>query len=89
LTLLIYEANYPHVLQLEASNPALVFSFHFLSAVKEQIRHILRTIITLHPERQIFVLTEQHNAMVAQYFMLAYMGDRYLVSDTFLSDTDT
>jgi len=66
-----------------------VFSFNVLSAVKEQIRHLIRTIVTLHPERQIFDFTEQHNAMVAQYFMLAYTGDRYLVSDTFISDTDT
>jgi len=89
LTLLIYEANYLHVLQLEASNPASVFSFNVLSAIKEQIRHIIRIIVTLQPERQIFDFTEQHNAMIAQYFMLAYTGNRYLVSDTFISNTDT
>lgn len=74
--MLVYEAHYSHVLRLEASNPASVFSFNVVGHIKQKIRDVIQGIITMHPERWRLDLTEQHYAVVAWYSMRFYLYGR-------------
>lgn len=76
--MLVYEVHYPHVLQLEVSNPASVFPFNVIPSITPQIRHIIRRIATLHPEKQRLDFTEQHYTIVAKHFMCLYLRTRYV-----------
>jgi len=58
-------------------NPALGSHFHLLYDIKQQIRHILRTIVTMHPERWRLALTEKHYALIIKHFMIFYLNVRY------------
>ena len=66
LTCLVYEAHCSHLLQLEASKHALAFPFDILPEMKPPILQIIKRIITLHPQKQIFEFTARHYATVAQ-----------------------
>ena len=76
--MLVYEAHYPHIFQAQASNPASMFPFIVVDDVKQQIRHIIRRIITQHPERRRLDFTARHFTTVAQDFMLTYLRVRYV-----------
>jgi len=90
LTLLVYEVHYPGILQVEASNPASAFPFNIVDDIKQRIRHILRTIVTLHPKRQRLHFADWHYTVVARYFMHIYLGIRSVFNmDPFISDTNT
>jgi len=78
LTLLVYEAHYPHVLQVEASNPASLYPFVIAGDIKRQIHHIIRRIVTIHHERHRLDFTGQHYAMVAKYLIHNYLCVRYV-----------
>jgi len=73
LILLVYEAHHPHVLQVEASNPAFNFPFKFISDLEQRIRDIMMRIVTLHPEGQKLELTGQHYATVASKVFFMYL----------------
>jgi len=77
LTLLVYEAFYPHILQVEVSGPASVLSSSVVDHLNQQIIYIIRVIVTQHPERRRLDFKEQHYAMVAWHFMLVYLSFRY------------
>jgi len=70
LTLLVYEARYSHILQVEALKPALAFPFEFGSFFfGKETCDIIRRIVALHPQRHRLEFTAYHYATVAQYIM--------------------
>jgi len=74
LILLIYEARYSQILQVEVSNPDSVFPFKVDIDGIEGYKHlfwIIKRSFTPHPLQKGLELTEQHHTMVAEYFMKA------------------
>jgi len=71
LILLVYEAHYSHILEIEASNPASTFP---LRRVGQRIRGIIKRIGTLHPHRHKLKFTMLHYALVALYWMDDYLN---------------
>jgi len=69
LTLLVYEAHYSHILQVEASNPASAFLLGL-----SPIHRIIKRIFTLHPQRHRLQFTGQCYALVAEYYMNSYLS---------------
>ena len=74
LTCLVYEANYSHLFQVEVSNSALTFPCRHLKRLSPQMRQNIKTIFTIHPQRQRLKLTGQHYAVVAQHLMEDYLS---------------
>lgn len=68
LTFLVYDAHYFDTLQVKASDAS---SNKFLYNIGEKMRGIIKTIVTLHPQRHRLEFTGQHYALVA-YFCIAY-----------------
>ena len=64
VTLLVYEARYFHTFQVDASNSASAFSLH---DTKQQIREVIKRIVTLHPQRHRLEFTGSHYALVASH----------------------
>ena len=73
LTLLVYEALYPHILQVEASNPASAFPLIIVPPRGRQIRGIITRVVTLHPQRHRLELTGRHYALVAWFSLEKYL----------------
>ena len=73
LTLLVYEAQFSHILQLEATNPASAFPLNVLDALERQLHRIIGVIVTLHPQPQRFVFTGRHYAMISGHFIDSYL----------------
>jgi len=73
LILLVYEAHYPHVLQVEASNPASMYPLNIDPDMKQGIGEVIRKIVASHAQMRRCIFTGQHYAMVALYFMGNYL----------------
>jgi len=69
LTILVYEAQYSHLLEVEVLNSTFAFVFNVSKDIKQQIRHNIKRIITLYSQQQIFEFTGQHYAGVAEFLM--------------------
>jgi len=70
LTLLVYEAHHFQILQVPASNPASGFP---LLRIERRIREIIKSVVTLHPQRHRLKLKGQHYALVAWHSMRNYL----------------
>jgi len=72
MTVAVYNEHFPGVLRLHPDDPASAFSVQLLPGSKHQIGEILKRIPTLHLQQR-FVLTAEHYATVALYFMENYL----------------
>jgi len=72
LTLLVYQAHYFHILQVEAPNPASAFLHNVIRL--SPIHMIIKSIFTLHPLRHRLQFTGQCYALVAEYYMHNYLS---------------
>jgi len=73
LTVLLYNKQYSHRLQLHVTHPASAFCIHVLPKLKEKIRLDINMIVTTHPQWQNFALSGQHYLSVVLYFMGKYL----------------
>jgi len=69
LSVLFYNNQHSHRLQLHITHPASAFSIRGLPNLKEKIRLHINTIITEQPQRQRFALSGRHYVSVARYLM--------------------
>jgi len=74
MTLLVYEVQYSHIMRVKATNPASVFPLDIIPGIKQQFHLIIKRISTLHPQKQGFVFTGQHYAMVAQHVIQNHLN---------------
>jgi len=72
LLFLVYEAHYPHICQVHASNSASV-SYLIDPHIKPRLHEIIKRIVTLHPEQQRLEFTGQHYALIALQFIYHYI----------------
>jgi len=69
LVSLIYEVQHSHILQVEASDPALLFPLMGHIYFFGPFDWVFRTLFTKHPQYQRLEFTGQHYTTVAEYFM--------------------
>ena len=69
LVSLIYEVQHSHILQVEASDPALVFPLMAYMESDEPFDRVIKILFTKHPQYQRLEFTGQHYTTVAECFM--------------------
>ena len=66
---LMYELQHPHILQIGASDPALVFPRVVAMNVLQPFDQIVKILFTKHPQYHGLEFKGQHYTTVAKYFM--------------------
>jgi len=65
----MYELRHPHILQVEALNPASVFPLR-IGMIHEDVFHrIFKILFIKHPQYQQLEFIGHHYTIVAEYFM--------------------
>jgi len=70
LILLVYESQYSHILQVDASHPASAFPLNVHTEADKDLCWIIKRLFTPHPLQQGLEFTGQHYTIVAKYFMI-------------------
>jgi len=66
---MIYEVQHSHILQVEASDPALVYPLTVYMESNASFYRVIKILFTKHPQYQQLEFTGQHYTTVSEYFM--------------------